>query len=197
MKHDSGLDYENDKINLSFFKSSEQNNELKKLAQFGQKPFAIVVTCSDSRMSPEILFNAQIGDLFVIRVAGNVIDVHSLASIEYAALALNVTKCYVIGHTECGAVSEAVNCYHNKTQPATQSLKELVEYITPSVVEVENRGINYSEDEFIYASIKHNVLKMASKISENSPVLADRIESGEFEITGLVFDIHTSSLKKI
>lgn len=75
----------------------------------GQKPYAIIVGCSDSRAIPEVIFNAGIGDLFVIRVAGNVIDRHQLGSIEYAADHLGVNLVVVLGHDHCGAVDAALN----------------------------------------------------------------------------------------
>lgn len=75
----------------------------------GQKPYAIIVGCSDSRAIPEVIFNAGIGDLFVIRVAGNVIDRHQLGSIEYAADHLGTNLVVVLGHDHCGAVDAAMN----------------------------------------------------------------------------------------
>lgn len=75
----------------------------------GQEPYAVVVTCSDSRVIPESVFSAGIGDLFVIRVAGNVIDDHQLGSIEYAAGHLGCKLILVLGHTQCGAVDAAIN----------------------------------------------------------------------------------------
>ena len=74
----------------------------------GQHPYALIVTCSDARVVPEAIFQAGIGDLFIIRVAGNVIDNHQLGSIEYAALHLGVNLIVVMGHTNCGAVTAAV-----------------------------------------------------------------------------------------
>ena len=79
-----------------------------KTAQDGQDPFAIVIACSDSRVIPEVIFNCGIGDLFVIRVAGNVIDDHQLGSIEYAAGHLHCNLVLVLGHTHCGAVSATI-----------------------------------------------------------------------------------------
>ena len=75
----------------------------------GQHPYALIVTCSDARVIPEAIFQAGIGDLFIIRVAGNVIDNHQLGSIEYAALHLGVNLIVVMGHAHCGAVDAAIN----------------------------------------------------------------------------------------
>ncbi len=77
-------------------------------AREGQRPYAIVITCSDSRVIPEVIFSAGIGDLFVVRVAGNVIDDHQLGSIEYAAEHLQTKLVLVLGHTSCGAIAGAL-----------------------------------------------------------------------------------------
>ena len=86
--------------------SPERRSETLK---YGQHPYAIIITCSDSRVIPESIFSAGIGDLFVIRVAGNVIDDHQLGSIEYAASHLGVKLIVVLGHDHCGAVDAAMN----------------------------------------------------------------------------------------
>ena len=83
--------------------------QLKKFSENGQQPYAIIITCSDSRVVPELIFSAGIGDLFVIRVAGNVIDSHQLGSIEYAAEHLGTGLIVVLGHDHCGAVDAAMN----------------------------------------------------------------------------------------
>lgn len=80
----------------------------KQTAQQGQHPFAIIITCSDSRVIPEHIFSAGIGELFVIRVAGNVLDNHQLGSIEYAAEHLGTKLILMLGHTQCGAVGSAI-----------------------------------------------------------------------------------------
>ncbi len=82
---------------------------LRDTAENGQHPFAIVVCCSDSRVIPEEIFDCSVGDLFVIRVAGNVLDKHQLGSIEYAASHLNCNHIIVLGHTNCGAVNAALS----------------------------------------------------------------------------------------
>ena len=81
----------------------------KETAENGQSPYAIIISCSDSRVIPETIFSAGIGELFVIRVAGNVIDNHQLGSIEYAADHLGTSLIVVLGHTHCGAVDAAIN----------------------------------------------------------------------------------------
>ena len=109
-----------------------------KTAQEGQFPYAVIVTCSDSRVIPEDIFSAGIGDLFVIRVAGNVIDKHQLGSIEYAAAHLGCKMVLILGHTGCGAVAAALaeqetkeikSCHKTKHKDENESGKESDSYI--------------------------------------------------------------------
>ena len=100
--------------NQKYIVSNEMRNDvshgnLLRFSQNGQQPYAIIITCSDSRVVPELIFSAGIGDLFVIRVAGNVIDSHQLGSIEYAAEHLGTGLIVVLGHDHCGAVDAAMN----------------------------------------------------------------------------------------
>lgn len=100
--------------NQKYIEANELSNDvspenLLKFSKSGQQPYAIIITCSDSRVVPELIFSAGIGDLFVIRVAGNVIDSHQLGSIEYAAEHLGTGLIVVLGHDHCGAVDAAMN----------------------------------------------------------------------------------------
>ncbi|MBQ9807367.1 MAG: carbonic anhydrase [Ruminococcus sp.] len=100
--------------NQQYIKSKELTTDvspdtLLRFSSSGQQPYAIIITCSDSRVVPELIFSAGIGDLFVIRVAGNVIDSHQLGSIEYAAEHLGTGLIVVLGHDRCGAVDAAMN----------------------------------------------------------------------------------------
>lgn len=98
----------NQKYVMSRAASIDASEEVLKLSTRGQKPYAVIVTCSDSRVIPEAIFSAGVGDLFVIRVAGNVIDSHQLGSIEYAAEHLGTGLIVVLGHDRCGAVEAAL-----------------------------------------------------------------------------------------
>ena len=100
--------------NARYMKLTRSNGDIspeirKRTWLYGQHPYAIIITCSDSRVIPEAIFDANMGDLFVIRLAGNVIDAHQLGSIEYAAGHLGCPLIVVLGHTHCGAVDAAIN----------------------------------------------------------------------------------------
>lgn len=111
---------------------SSENNLLMKTSKEGQKPYAIIVTCSDSRVIPEAIFSAGIGDLFVIRVAGNVIDSHQLGSIEYAEEHLGTGLVVVLGHTNCGAINAVISGH------ASGYIKYIADDITRAVGNEKN-----------------------------------------------------------
>jgi len=144
----------------------------------GQKPYAVIVACSDSRVIPESIFNVGIGELFVIRVAGNVIDNHQLGSIEYAAEHLGCPLILVLGHNHCGAVDAAIN----------HSPNGYIKYITDEIL----RAIGTETDEFTACcmNVKHSVDMIESNIdikkleNENGLVVCGaiyNIENGKVE----------------
>lgn len=103
------IDGNKDYVRADKYEADISPAHLKKFVKNGQQPYAIIITCSDSRVVPELIFSAGIGELFVIRVAGNVIDSHQLGSIEYAAEHLGTGLIVVLGHDHCGAVDTAMN----------------------------------------------------------------------------------------
>ena len=148
-------------------------------AATGQSPYAIVVACSDSRVIPEVIFSAGIGDLFVIRVAGNVIDNHQLGSIEYAAEHLHTPLVLILGHTRCGAVGAAV----------AGGAEGYVRTITDEIL----TAIGEEKDDYKAGclNVKHSVDAVRTAFSkhplpENPEVLGAmyNIETGEVEIFG-------------
>lgn len=147
-----------------------------KTAVSGQKPYAIVITCSDSRVIPEVLFNAGIGDLFVIRVAGNVIDSHQLGSIEYAADHLGSMLIVVLGHTRCGAVDAAI---HHEPEG-------YIKFITDEIV----RAIGDEKDPYRAACL--NVKQSIDMIESSLSIQKD--EEHGLRVMGAIYDIETGKV---
>lgn len=162
----------------------------KELAK-GQHPFAIVVTCSDSRVSPEIIFDQGLGELFVVRVAGNVVDSIALGSIEYAAEHLHAPLLIILGHTHCGAVTAAVD---GKGKPEG-NIGAIVKKIVPAVKKARAKG--GSREEVIANAIKENVLLVEKEIEEKSPLLKHLIEKGELKVVSAVYDISSGTVEVI
>lgn len=142
----------------------------RRLAAEGQHPFAIVICCSDSRVVPEEIFSAQPGDLFVIRVAGNVLDNHQLGSVEYAAGHLDCDEIILLGHTGCGAVGAALH----------GGGEGYIKYITDDILEAV--GDEQDADEACRLNVLHGVKRLREEFSAHPEI------SG-VGISGAVFDI--------
>lgn len=144
-----------------------------KTASAGQEPYAIIITCSDSRVIPELIFNAGIGDLFDIRIAGNVIDSHQLGSIEYAADHLGSMLIVVLGHTHCGAVDAAIN----------HAPEGYIKFITDEIV----RAIGEEKDPYQAACL--NVRQSIAMIESSLSIQKD--EEHGLRVMGAMYDIET------
>ena len=144
----------------------------------GQHPYAIVVTCSDSRVIPESIFSAGIGDLFVIRLAGNVIDDHQLGSIEYAAGHLGCRLIVVVGHTHCGAVDAAMN-----SEP-----EGYIKFITDEI----KRAIGDEKDE--RKACEKNVWQSIQMIEHSLEIHHIEDEIG-LRVVGAMYDIETGKVE--
>ena len=156
---------------------SESDAALRsRLAEEGQHPYAIVICCSDSRVIPEQIFSAGPGELFVIRVAGNVLDDHQLGSIEYAAAHLHTKEIILLGHTGCGAVSAALS----------GGGEGFIKYITDDILEAI--GEERDPDKAAALNVRHGVLRIRREFSQHP-------EMGEVEIRGAVFDIRTGRVE--
>lgn len=152
------------------------------LAANGQNPFAVVVCCSDSRVPPELIFDAGLGDLFVIRTAGNVVDDVALGSIEYGAEHLGVPLIVVLGHENCGAVKATVD-----GGEVHGCITSIVDRISPALDRV--RG---AED--LYAACEdENIKSVCGEIRKNR-LIAGLIREGKTEVAGAKYAIETGSV---
>ena len=145
-------------------------------AEHGQHPYAIVICCSDSRVIPEQIFHANLGELFVIRVAGNVLDNHQLGSIEYAAGHLHCQHILVLGHTGCGAVAAALSGGGDG----------FIRYITDEITEAV--GDERDPDKACCLNVEHAVARLKTEFSAHPEV-------GEAVIEGAVYDMQTGAVR--
>src|SRR5439155_20944330 len=171
--------YEN--ASLIFPDMTKRREELAK----SQHPFALVLGCSDSRVPPEIVFDQGLGDLFVIRVAGNVIDDHSLGSIEYAVDYLAVRLIVVLGHQSCGAVKAAKETIAAKSE-APGHIQSLVTAIRPAVEATVHDDLE--------ATVKANVKDVGQALRSSMPVLKPKADSGELRMVGGYYSLDTGSV---
>jgi carbonic anhydrase len=151
----------------------------KRTADEGQHPYAIVITCSDSRVIPESIFSAGIGDLFVIRVAGNVLDNHQLGSVEYAFSHLDANVIVMLGHTKCGAIGAA---RHSHGKP-----DKFIRYIIEDIQE----AIGSETDDYkaTVLNVKHGVNIIRNAFHDHP-----EIEAGELDVAGAVYNIETGEV---
>jgi len=168
------------------------HTKLRELAENGQKPFAIILSCSDSRVPAELLFDCGFGDLFVIRVAGNVVQPSQIASIEYAAMVLGATLCVVMGHSKCGAVQAALDAETGKGSDLGPNIGLLLELIRPSVRHsLTGAG---SQSGMLDRCIEANVHTTGQEILTKSAILRELAEKDRFKISKAVFQLETGKV---
>lgn len=162
------------------------NQGLERRAEIvaGQNPFAIILTCSDSRLSPEILFDQGLGDLFVIRTAGNIVDDIALGSIEYAVEHLKVPLLVVLGHQKCGAVTAAV-----EGGEAPGHIANIVEKIAPAVEAARSLPGDLTAN-----AINANVSSVVKLLKESEPFLAKAVQEARLEIAGARYDLDSGAV---
>mmetsp|Transcript_44162 Transcript_44162/g.108464 ORF Transcript_44162/g.108464 Transcript_44162/m.108464 type:complete len:495 (+) Transcript_44162:118-1602(+) len=174
----------------------------KTLADEGQAPPAIIVCCADSRVPPEVIFQKSIGELFVVRCAGNIVtDFSALGSVEFGVAALKAKLVVVLGHSKCGAVAAGVKSLADggvslPAPGATGGLRELVEYITQTAKELKEAQPNLAGDEQIESTVAYNAVKSANALRE-SPVLSQAIDSGEIMVVPAVYDLASGLVTEI
>jgi carbonic anhydrase len=152
-----------------------------------QQPFAIILGCSDSRVPPEVIFDQGLGDLFVVRVAGNVADDIGIASIEYAVEHLGSRLIVVLGHERCGAVTAAV-----KGGELPGHLPTLMTALKPAVD--KSKG---AAGDAVDNAMLANVELTAAQLRESKPLLAEMMEKGEIKIVGARYDLDTGAVELI
>jgi carbonic anhydrase len=166
---------------------------VKKLVQqtaFGQSPFASIVACTDSRSSPEVIFDQNIGDIFVARVAGNVANDDIIGSLEYASKVAGSRVIVVLGHTDCGAVKGACD------NVILGNLTGLLGKIQPAVNAAKTSGDRNSKNyEFVEEVTEINVDDTIKAIREHSLILKELEEQGKIKIVGAIYDTSNGKIR--
>jgi len=157
-----------------------------------QYPIAGLVSCSDARVAPEIAFDQGLGDLFVVRVAGNFVNEDGLASLEYGAKVLGVPLIMVLGHSSCGAVSATMKVIKDKIE-LPGHLPALVNAIRPAIEQAEKSNPNNSLDQAIIENVRFNVKRLEGA----KPIIAELVSAGRLKIVGGVYDIGTGKVTMV
>ncbi len=160
-----------------------------------QKPSAIILGCSDARVPVELIFDQPLGELFVIRVAGNIIAPSQIGSIEFAAEKFGTRLVVVLGHSHCGAVTACVETLINPDQYYSPNLQSIVDRIRPSVYNLHEimtaSDAEVDIDEFVNRAVRANVRMSVSQLKHGSRILEDMVTHGDLTIIGAEYDIAT------
>ena len=157
-----------------------------------QYPFASIVSCADSRLAPELAFDQGLGDLFVVRVAGNFTNEDGLASLEYGSVVLGVPLILVLGHSNCGAVNATIKAVKEGTS-LPGHLPSLINAIRPAVVTAEAR----KPTDLLAEATAENVRLNVKYLQTAKPLLADLVAAGKLKVAGAVYDIATGKVTAV
>jgi len=157
----------------------------------GQHPFAVILSCIDSRTSAELIFDQGLGDVFSVRIAGNIINEDILGSMEFGCKVAGSKIIVVLGHTKCGAIKGA--CDHLEMGNLTALLSKIRPAVDDETTTIENR--NSSNNEFVEKVATINVYRTVKAIMERSPILKEMIEKGELGIVGGIHNITTGEVE--
>ena len=162
------------------------------------EPFAIILGCSDARVPAEIVFDQGLGDLFVIRVAGNVVAPSQIGSVEFATEKFGTKLVVVLGHSHCGAVTACVETLINPDQQFSPNLRSIVDRIRPSVYNLHEiytaNGQDIDAQELINRGIKANVRMSVTQLKHGSRILEDAVNNGSLIIVGAVYELDTGKV---
>jgi carbonic anhydrase len=171
------------KVNRNLLQQANETSD-------GQHPFAIILSCIDSRTSAELIFDQGLGDIFSVRIAGNIINEDILGSMEFACKVAGSKIIVVLGHTKCGAVKGA--CDHIEMGNLTALLSKIRPAVDDETLTKENRNSNNSV--FVENVATINVKRTVKSIMQRSPILKEMIESGQIGIVGGTHDISTGEV---
>lgn len=168
-------------------------SKLRELAEQGQTPYCIILSCADSRVPSELVFDQGLGDLIVLRVAGNVIAPSLLASMEFAATSFNTPLIVVLGHSRCGIIQATVDTLQTRSVPASENIQRLITRITPSVKpHLENHASHPNLLDFCAIENVHSTVR---QILEESEILRDRVKDQRLAILSAFFNLNTGCVE--
>jgi carbonic anhydrase len=156
-----------------------------------QEPFAIVLGCSDSRVPAEIVFDQGLGDLFVIRVAGNIVAPSQVGSVEFAAARFGTRLVVVLGHSECGAIVATLEELQRPTETQSRNLRAIVDRVRPSVEGLLDTGLRHDLDALVKQAVRLNIRASANHLRHGSEVLEQLIQNDGLLVVGAEYSLKT------
>src|SRR3989440_11104517 len=157
----------------------------------GQEPFAIILGCSDSRVPAEIVFDQGLGDLFVIRVAGNIVATSQVGSVEFAAARYGTRLVVVLGHSQCGAILATLEELRTPTENQSHNLRAIVDRVRPSVEGLLATDLRHDSDALVKEAVRANIGASVDHLRHGSQVLEDLIENDGLLVVGAEYSLET------
>ena len=167
--------------------NQERRNELAS----GQEPFAIILGCSDSRVPAELVFDQGLGDLFVIRVAGNIVASSQVGSVEFAADRFGTRLVVVLGHSRCGAIQATLEQLQQPTATQSRNLRSIVDRVRPSVEALLATDLKNDADALAAHAVRANIRVSASHLRHGSPLLENLIQTNGLLVVGAEYSLET------
>jgi carbonic anhydrase len=156
-----------------------------------QQPFAIILGCSDSRVPAEIVFNQGLGDLFVIRVAGNIVAPSQVGSVEFAAARYSTRLVVVLGHSQCGAILATLDELQQPTENQSRNLRMIVNRVRPSVETLLKTDLRHDTDALVHHAVRANVRASADHLRHGSEILEQLIQNEGLLVVGAEYSLET------
>ena len=160
----------------------------------GQEPFAIILGCSDSRVPAEIVFDQGLGDLFVIRVAGNIVASSQVGSVEFAAARFGTRLVVVLGHSRCGAILTTLEELQRPTQGQSRHLRSIVDRVRPSVEALLSTELKHDPDTLVREAVRANIRASANQLRHGSEVLEHLIQEDGLLVVGAEYSLETGNV---
>jgi carbonic anhydrase len=157
----------------------------------GQQPFAIILGCSDSRVPAEIVFDQGLGDLFVIRVAGNIVAPSQVGSVEFAAARYDTRLVVVLGHSQCGAILATLEELQRPTENQSRNLRAIVDRVRPSVESLLATELRHDREALIGHAVRANIRASVDHLRHGSEVLEQLIQDGGLRVVGAEYSLET------
>lgn len=170
----------------------EINDDIRRRVAESQSPFAIVLGCSDSRVPTEVVFDQGIGDLFVIRIAGNIVQPSQIGSIEFAVQKFGTQLVVVLGHTKCGAIEATIDELQRPAESQSGNMAAIVSRIRPAIEglldEIDDRG------ELMHHAVRENVRYAANALRHGSKIIESLSDSGALSIVGAEYSLESGAV---
>jgi carbonic anhydrase len=160
-----------------------------------QQPFAIILGCSDSRVPAEIVFDQGLGDLFVIRVAGNIVAPSQVGSVEFAAARFGTRLVVVLGHSQCGAILATLEEIQRPNETQSRNLRSIVDRVRPSVEGLLGTELRHDLDQLVKQAVRVNIRASADHLRHGSDVLEQLIQNEEFLVVGAEYSVETGTVE--